>query len=239
MPNTEETTEEKVDLMLGMLIQMQQNVNKLETESAEVRSLLSLKDAKANEKGENQKPNPDGEAAGGTNSNGDLEMKKGKALVDQEAMDLMERMYTAEMETEIDEATGEPVKVFVEDSFNFNTVAVPMLIKKEIMMKKQSNPAHNGKIKMPNTEKTTDEKVDLILDMLMKVKDNVTKLETESTEVWSLLSLKDAKANEKGENQKPNPDGEAAGGTNSNGDLEGKEEKVLVDQEAMDLRERI
>ena len=145
MPNPEKTTDEKVTEMLGMLIKMQENVNKLETESAEVRSLLSNKEASANEKGETQKPNPDGDAAGGANSNVILEEEE-KVMVDQEAMDIMERLYSADTETEIDEATGEPARVFIDDNVNFDTVGFPIVIKSEIMTKRKGNNTHNGKV---------------------------------------------------------------------------------------------
>ena len=52
--------------------------------------------------------------------------------------------------------------------------------------------------------------------MLNKMQKNMTRLETESTELQSLINDKNASAKEKGENQKPNPNGDTTDDPNAN-----------------------
>ena len=157
----EVTIDAKVDLLVELLNKMQKNMTRLETESAEVRSLLNDKNASEKDIGENQKPNPNGNTTDETNANL-IDEEEDKIMVDQEAMDLMEKLYSAETETEIDEATGEPVRVVIEDHVDFATNGFPIAIKEEMMLKKSKNQVHNGKVN----------KVKVLAAKQMAVKDN-------------------------------------------------------------------
>ena len=67
-------------------------------------------------------------------------------------------------------------------------------------------------------EAAAGDKFDQVLEMLVKMQGEMTKMKTESAEVRSLLNAKNATAKDKGENQEPdsNPDANPTEGDNLN-----------------------
>ena len=148
---------DKFDQVLDMLTKMNAELTKVKAESAEVRSLLNSNSKSAEDKEEDKK------SSHNPKSKDSLEDEEEEKLqVDQEAMELMERLYSEETETVINEDTGEPFRVVIEDHVDFNTSGFPIAIKKEMMTKLKNNQDHNDKV----------EKVKILMAKQMKVRDS-------------------------------------------------------------------
>ena len=134
---TDLSPEEKQDRMLELLLSLQGKVTKLEQESEAIQSLRA--------EITNPNPNPVG-AAGGAAAIKVDEIEE-KVMVDEDAMNMLESVYLSDMEMPVDDETGAPTRVFVEDHVDFKTAGFPMLIKRDMMMKRDPDiTSHNPKV---------------------------------------------------------------------------------------------
>ena len=131
---TIQTPEDKMERMMTLIVQLSDKMTVLERESSE-RQALQI---------ENPAPGP-AVAAGKVKTKEEDEEEK--VMVDEEAMELMEKMYMNDMEMPVDDLTGTPARVFVEDHVDFETHSFPMLIKRDMMNKRNpDNTSHNPKV---------------------------------------------------------------------------------------------
>ena len=130
---------EQIDLkkMMNALLQLSNKITVLETESIERRAMQQVE----------RPENATAGAAAASSVKARTEDEEEKVMVDEEAMEIMDKMYLSDMETPVDILTGTPTRVFVEDHVDFESQAFPMLIKEDMMRKRDPDlTSHNPKV---------------------------------------------------------------------------------------------